>query len=79
MATRRPAEPNTEVWAVRLLLDEGYRVRAFLARGGRPFSWVNPPAADRTIPGVTHATFTNSSMGIPVGYNIWLFRLSCGM
>ena len=47
-------------------------VRAFLARGRAPFSWVNPPAADRRIPGVTHATFTSPSMGIPVGYNIYL-------
>ena len=47
-------------------------VRAFLARGPERFSWVNPPGADRGVPGVTHATFTSPSMGIPVGYNIYL-------
>jgi endo-1,4-beta-xylanase len=47
-------------------------VRAFLARGREPFSWVNPPGEDRRTPGVTHATFTSPSMGIPVGYNIYL-------
>ena len=49
-------------------------VRAFLTRGRErgPFRWVNPPAEDRRLPGVTHATFTSSSMGVPVGYNIYL-------
>lgn len=47
-------------------------VRAFLARGRGPFNWVNPPGEDRGFPGVTHATFTSPSMGIPVGYNIYL-------
>ena len=47
-------------------------VRAFLERGRRPFSWVNPPGEDLLVPGVTHATFTSPSMGIPVGYNIYL-------
>lgn len=47
-------------------------VRAFLARMGRPFSWVNPPSEDRALPGVTHATFESPSMGVPVGYNIYL-------
>lgn len=49
-------------------------VSAFLARGREsgPFGWVNPPAEDRGIPGVTHATFDSPSMGTPVGYNIYL-------
>ena len=49
-------------------------VSAFLARGREsgPFGWVNPPAEDRRIPGVAHATFDSSSMGTPVGYNIYL-------
>ena len=36
------------------------------------FRWVNPPAEDRRLPGVTHATFTSSSMGVSVGYNVYL-------
>ncbi len=51
---------------------EPEEVRAFLARGRGPFSWVNPPGEDRRVPGVTHATFTSPSMGVQVGYNIYL-------
>ena len=48
-------------------------VRGFLARFlGRAFSWVNPPSADQALPGLTHATFQSPSMGVPVGYNIYL-------
>ncbi len=49
-------------------------VSAFLARGREsgPFGWVNPPAEDGRIRGVTHATFDSPSMGTPVGYNIYL-------
>ena len=47
-------------------------VREFLTRMGRPFSWVNPPPADQALPGMTHATFQSPSMGLPVGYNIYL-------
>ncbi|MDE0349853.1 MAG: alpha/beta hydrolase-fold protein, partial [Gammaproteobacteria bacterium] len=51
---------------------EPSEIRRFLARAGRPFSWVNPPSADRALPGLTHATFQSASMGVPVGYNIYL-------
>ncbi len=51
---------------------EPAEVRAFLARGRGAFSWVNPPAEDPGVPGVTHATFMSPSMDIPVGYNIYL-------
>ena len=47
-------------------------VQGFLARMGRPFRWVNPPSGDQALPGLTHATFQSPSMGIPVGYNIYL-------
>ncbi len=47
-------------------------IRRFLARAGRPFSWVNPPSADHALPGLTHATFQSPSMDVPVGYNIYL-------
>ena len=49
---------------------EPSEIRRFLARAGRPFSWVNPPSADQALPGLTHATFQSASMGVPVGYNI---------
>ena len=47
-------------------------IQGFLAQQGRPFSWVNPPSADHALPGLTHATFQSPSMGVPVGYNIYL-------
>lgn len=51
---------------------EPSEIRRFLARAGRPFSWVNPPSADQALPGLTHATFRSPSMDVPVGYNIYL-------
>ena len=47
-------------------------VRSFLARSARGFRWVNPPSADQALAGLTHATFPSPSMGVPVGYNIYL-------
>ncbi len=47
-------------------------IRGFLAQVGQPFSWVNPPAVDQALPGLTHATFQSPSMGVAVGYNIYL-------
>lgn len=38
----------------------------------KPFSWNNPPSAEQSHPRMTHGTFTSPSMGIPVGYNIYL-------
>ncbi len=37
-----------------------------------PFKWTNPPAAEQSHPRLNHETFTSPSMGIPVGYNIYL-------
>lgn len=51
---------------------ERSEIRRFLARAGRPFSWVNPISADQALPGLTHATFQSPSMAVPVGYNIYL-------
>ena len=47
-------------------------IRGFLAQVRQPFSWVNPPAVDQALPGLTHATFQSPSMGVAVGYNIYL-------
>ena len=41
----------------------------------RPFSWVSPAHSkvlERTAPGLRHATFKSPSMGISVGYHIYL-------
>jgi len=38
----------------------------------KPFSWNNPPSAEESHPRMTHGTFTSPSMGIPIGYNIYL-------
>ena len=51
---------------------EQSEIRGFLARKGRSFSWVNPPAVDQALPGLTHATFQSPSMGEAVGFNIYL-------
>jgi len=45
---------------------------ALMARISKPFSWVNPPTAERTHPRLAHATFLSPSMDINVGYNIYL-------
>ncbi len=45
---------------------------AAVARRPRSFHWVNPLPAGETYPGVRHATFESHSMGIPVGYCIYL-------
>ena len=45
---------------------------AAVARRPRSFHWVNPLPAGETCPGVRHATFESHSMGIPVGYCIYL-------
>ncbi len=46
---------------------------AIVARSRRkPFSWTNPPSQKQAHPRLTHATFDSPSMGIPVGYNIYL-------
>ena len=37
-----------------------------------PFKWVNELPADKTYPGLSHKTFKSSSMGIDVGYCIYL-------
>jgi endo-1,4-beta-xylanase len=37
-----------------------------------PFQWVNPLPAGKSIPGLRHATFKSPSMGIDVGYCIYL-------
>ena len=37
-----------------------------------PFKWVNPLPARLKLPGLLHATFTSSSMKVPVGYCIYL-------
>lgn len=47
-------------------------VRSFLARSARGFRWVNPPSVDQSFAGLTHATLPSPSMGVPVGYNIYL-------
>ena len=39
---------------------------------GRTFEWVNPLQPGETYPGVRHATFNSPSMGVPVGYCIYL-------
>jgi S-formylglutathione hydrolase FrmB len=36
------------------------------------FNWVNPPSAAQSHPRLTHETFISPSMGISVGYNIYL-------
>ena len=38
----------------------------------RTFRWVNPLPDGETYEGVRHATFTSPSMGVPVGYCIYL-------
>lgn len=43
------------------------------AKAAPPFSWVSPlPASAPLPPGVKHATFTSPSMGVAVGYYLYL-------
>ena len=48
---------------------------ALMARISKPFSWVNPPTAERTHPRLAHATFLSPSMDINVGYNLPTARI----
>ena len=38
----------------------------------KPFSWTNPLTESQAHPRLTHSSFRSPSMGIPVGYNIYL-------
>lgn len=51
-------------------IDQKQRPQQRTKKKPAPFRWVNPLKQD--YPGLTHATFRSSSMGVDVGYCIWL-------
>ncbi|NKB98793.1 MAG: 1,4-beta-xylanase [Pseudomonadales bacterium] len=56
--------------------DDGVIVRSevaeFMAKVGRPFSWVNAPESARAHPRRSHSTFLSPTMKVSVGFNIYL-------
>lgn len=77
-ATLPPAAPGSRfpgvlVWCLAAVLASAQGEKSAGPGGAAPFSWVSPlPGGAALPPGVRHATFRSPSMGIAVGYYVYL-------